>query len=49
VTLKPPPLYAGFSPKSGPVYGETEMIIKGLRFKPGKVQVRFGNTGKNQV
>lgn len=25
------------------------MLIKGLRFKPGKVQVRFGNTEKSQV
>lgn len=25
------------------------MTIKGLRFKPGKVQVRFGNTEKNQL
>lgn len=40
---------AGISPQSGPVFGEAEMTIKGLRFKPGKVQVRFGNTEKNQV
>lgn len=40
---------AGISPQAGPVYGETEMIIKGLRFKPGKVQVRFGNTERTQL
>lgn len=40
---------AGISPQSGPVFGENEMTIKGLRFKPGKVQVRFGNVEKNQI
>jgi dynein heavy chain len=42
-------LLPGISPQAGPVYGETEMTIKGLRFKPGKVQVRFGNTEKTQL
>lgn len=42
-------LHAGISPTSGPVFGETEMTIKGLLFQPGKVQVRFGNSEKNQV
>jgi len=42
-------LYADISPTSGPVFGETEMTIKGLLFQPGKVQVRFGNSEKNQV
>jgi dynein heavy chain len=40
---------AGISPTSGPVFGETEMTIKGLLFQPGKVQVRFGTTEKNHV
>jgi dynein heavy chain len=40
---------AGINPTSGPVFGETEMTIQGLLFQPGKVQVRFGNTEKNQV
>lgn len=34
---------------SGPVFGETDMTIKGLLFQPGKVQVRFGNSERNQV
>jgi dynein heavy chain len=41
--------FAGISPVSGPVFGETEMTIKGLLFQPGKVQVRFGSSERNQV
>jgi dynein heavy chain len=44
-----PAVPAGISPTSGPVFGEIAMTIRGLLFQPGKVQVRFGNTEKNQV
>lgn len=47
--LRPCLLLTGISPTSGPVFGETEMTIQGLLFQPGKVQVRFGNSEKNQV
>lgn len=33
----------------GPVFGETEITITGLRFKGGKVQVKFGTTEKNEI
>eukprot|EP00879_Flechtneria_rotunda_P017284 GHRR01018106.1.p1 GENE.GHRR01018106.1~~GHRR01018106.1.p1 ORF type:complete len:1124 (+),score=375.49 GHRR01018106.1:243-3374(+) len=47
--IGPPYACTSMSPQAGPVFGEKDMVIKGLRFKPGKVQVRFGNTEKNQV
>ena len=35
---------AGVSPAEGPVFGETEVTITGLRFRPGPARVRFTST-----
>lgn len=43
------PCCPGISPDAGAVFGGTEVTIKGLRFKGGKVQVKFGTTEKNEV
>lgn len=41
---------AGISPESGPVFGETEVTISGLRFRPGSIKVRFaGDHSKSDV
>jgi dynein heavy chain, axonemal len=44
----PPYACVGVQPVSGPVFGATEMEIKGLRFQEGPVQVKF-STGKNEA
>lgn len=40
--IGPPYACTTIEPESGPVFGSTEVIIKGLRFKEGKIQVKFG-------
>eukprot|EP00877_Chromochloris_zofingiensis_P015255 jgi/Chrzof1/9984/Cz04g22250.t1 len=47
--IGPPYACTGISPEMGPVFGETEITITGLRFKGGKVQVKFGTTEKNEI
>ena len=48
--IGPPYACTGIEPDGGPVFGSTELIVKGLRFKEqGKIQVKFGNNEKNEV
>ncbi len=51
--LLPPPCPArhpaGISPEMGPVFGDTEVYLHGLRFHDGKVSVKFGNSEKTDV
>ncbi len=47
--IGPPYACTGIEPESGPVFGSTEIILKGLRFKEGKIQVKFGTNEKNEV
>ncbi|KAI8464229.1 MAG: flagellar alpha dynein [Monoraphidium minutum] len=39
--IGPPYACTGATPESGPVFGGAEVTITGLRFRPGRVQVRF--------
>lgn len=47
--IGPPYACVGIEPESGPVFGSTELIVKGLRFRDGKIQVKFGTNEKNEV
>eukprot|EP00955_Chlamydomonas_euryale_P009187 98566-Chlamydomonas_euryale.AAC.1 len=47
--IGPPYACTSISPEAGPVFGNTELTIKGLRFRNGKIQVKFGTTEKNEV
>eukprot|EP00798_Chlamydomonas_sp_ICE-L_P023007 gene23007-30199_t len=47
--IGPPYACTCIEPESGPVFGTTELLIKGLRFRGGKIQVKFGNNEKNEV
>jgi dynein heavy chain, axonemal len=47
--IGPPYACIGIEPDGGPVFGESELIVKGLRFKEGKIQVKFGTNEKNEV
>ena len=40
--IGPPYACTGIEPESGPVFGSTEITLKGLRFRDGKIQVKFG-------
>ena len=40
--IGPPYACTGIEPESGPVFGSTEIVLKGLRFRDGKIQVKFG-------
>lgn len=40
--IGPPYACTSVSPEAGPVFGATELLIKGLRFRNGKIQVRVG-------
>lgn len=40
--IGPPYACTEIEPKSGPVFGSTELIVKGLRFKQGAIKVKFG-------
>ncbi|CAD7704939.1 unnamed protein product [Ostreobium quekettii] len=46
--IGPPYACTRISPEIGPVFGGTEITVKGLRFRDGKCQVRFG-AGKNEI
>eukprot|EP00891_Asterochloris_glomerata_P001316 jgi/Astpho2/1316/Aster-06188 len=46
--IGPPYACTGLEPDVGPVFGNTEIIVKGLRFTEGKIQVKFG-TGKTEA
>ncbi|KAK9867723.1 hypothetical protein WJX84_004647 [Apatococcus fuscideae] len=48
LVIGPPYACTGLGPAIGPVFGDTEIIIRGLRFKEGKCQVKFG-TGKGET
>lgn len=39
--IGPPYACTGVSPAEGPVFGGTEVLVSGLRFRPGRIQVRF--------
>lgn len=41
--IGPPYACIGISPEEGPVFGSSDLIIKGLRFREGKIQVRMRN------
>jgi len=45
----PPYACTDIHPKIGPVFGSSEVLIKGLRFRDGKIQVKFGANEKNEV
>ena len=47
--IGPPYACTAISPESGPVFGTTDVVIKGLRFRDGKIQVKFGNNEKNEI
>ncbi|MEW5298846.1 MAG: hypothetical protein WDW36_001923 [Sanguina aurantia] len=47
--IGPPYACIGVSPQEGPVFGSSALTIKGLRFREGKVQVKFGTNEKNEV
>ncbi len=47
--IGPPYACTAIQPEMGPVFGATELIIRGLRFHEGKVQVKFGTNEKNEV
>lgn len=47
--IGPPYACTGIHPEMGPVFGSTEIFIKGLRFRDGKIQVKFGTNEKNEV
>lgn len=47
--IGPPYACTGISPEMGPVFGSTDIIIRGLRFREGRVQVKFGLSEKNEV
>jgi dynein heavy chain, axonemal len=45
-----PPPSAGITPSSGPVFGESEVLVSGLRFRPGRAQVCFaGDHGRGEA
>ncbi|KAK9817742.1 hypothetical protein WJX72_001478 [[Myrmecia] bisecta] len=46
--IGPPYACTGAVPDIGPVFGDTEIVVKGLRFRDGKCQVKFG-TGKSEI
>ncbi|DBA86689.1 TPA: Dynein alpha chain, flagellar outer arm [Trebouxia sp. C0004] len=46
--IGPPYACTAVEPDIGPVFGNSEIIIKGLRFTDGKCQVKFG-TGKSEI
>ena len=47
--IGPPYACTGIHPEMGPVFGSTELTIKGLRYRDGKVQVKFGINEKNEI
>jgi hypothetical protein len=40
--IGPPYACTAIEPESGPVFGSTQLYIKGLRFKEGTIKVKFG-------
>jgi dynein heavy chain len=40
--IGPPYACTGIQPESGPVFGSTDLVVKGLRFKSGEIKVKFG-------
>jgi dynein heavy chain len=40
--IGPPYACTNIEPDGGPVFGTTELVVKGLRFKDGNIKVKFG-------
>jgi len=47
--IGPPYACTSIFPDMGPVFGSTELTIKGLRLRDGKIQVKFSTNEKNEA